>query len=367
MRRLDPDMAVDIDKINEASWAQLISAFRDACIYQTWAFDAVGRSEKGTSHITLRRGRQTVAAAQVRLYRIPYARTGIAYVYWGPLWQNRELEFDLGYFRQTIRALRNEYVSRRGFVLRIKPCLFREGTLPYHSVLREEGYSFVSSESEKRTLLMDLTPSLEVLRKGFDPKWRNHLNRADKNRLEILEGKDDDLFGIFLDIYKDLVNRKGFPLPNDIHRYREIQKGLPDDQKMMIILCYANGRPGAGAICHSIGDTGITLFRATNETGMESGGSYLVQWRILEWAKGRHCVHYDLNGINPASNPGTYRFKSGVSGKNGRDLYYLGVYEAYPTRVHELGAKSLGLVREVRRKISGWRSQTHLARRSSTD
>jgi lipid II:glycine glycyltransferase (peptidoglycan interpeptide bridge formation enzyme) len=169
---------------------------------------------------------------------------------------------------------------------------------------------------------MNLTPSIESLRKGFDPKWRNHLNRAIRNGLNIIEGQDDGLFGEFIKIYEEMHARKRFALPNDINEFREIQKKLPEEAKMNIIICLSNGKPGAGAICSAIGNTGLTLFRATNEIGMESAGSYLVQWRILEWAKERNCLYYNLNGINPDKNPSTYRFKAGVWKKwKGRILY----------------------------------------------
>jgi hypothetical protein len=39
---------------------------------------------------------------------------------------------------------------------------------------------------------------------------------------------------------------------------------------------------------------------------------------------------HNLNGINPEENPGTYRFKRGMAGKNSRDTYYLGKFDANP-------------------------------------
>jgi len=37
-----------------------------------------------------------------------------------------------------------------------------------------------------------------------------------------------------------------------------------------------------------------------------------------------------LSGINPAGNPGGYQFKSQLAGENGRDVYFLGPFDAYP-------------------------------------
>jgi lipid II:glycine glycyltransferase (peptidoglycan interpeptide bridge formation enzyme) len=303
--------------------------FDDANIYQTWAYEAVRHGEKNMSHVVLKRDGQVFAMAQMRIIRVPILKIGIAYMRWGPLWRLRSAGADLEIFQQIVRAIRNEYVFNRGLVLRIRPAIYSDESLPFFSLLKEEGFKLVTTESPGRTLLMNLTPSIESLRKGFDPKWRNHLNRAIRNGLNIIEGQDDGLFGEFIKIYEEMHARKRFALPNDINEFREIQKKLPEEAKMNIIICLSNGKPGAGAICSAIGNTGLTLFRATNEIGMESAGSYLVQWRILEWAKERNCLYYNLNGINPDKNPSTYRFKAGVCGRNGKDVYYIGQFNSY--------------------------------------
>jgi lipid II:glycine glycyltransferase (peptidoglycan interpeptide bridge formation enzyme) len=85
-----------------------------------------------------------------------------------------------------------------------------------------------------------------------------------------------------------------------------------------------------GIICSLIGSTGIYLFGATSDSGLRTRGAYLLQWRMIEWLKEKGCSCYDLNGINPESNPGTYQFKTGLSGKNGKDVYFLGQFDAYP-------------------------------------
>jgi lipid II:glycine glycyltransferase (peptidoglycan interpeptide bridge formation enzyme) len=57
---------------------------------------------------------------------------------------------------------------------------------------------------------------------------------------------------------------------------------------------------------------------------MGSNASYLIQWRVLEWLKERNCLFYDLHGFDEIANPGTYKFKAGLCGKNGRAVEFLG-------------------------------------------
>jgi hypothetical protein len=37
---------------------------------------------------------------------------------------------------------------------------------------------------------------------------------------------------------------------------------------------------------------------------------------------------YNLNGINPTKNPGTYKFKNDLAGKNGTSVQFLGRFDS---------------------------------------
>jgi hypothetical protein len=70
----------------------------------------------------------------------------------------------------------------------------------------------------------------------------------------------------------------------------------------------------AGLTSTGVGDTGIYLLGATSNDGMKFKGSYLLQWRMMQWLKECGCAWYDLGGINPDRNPGVYHFKQGFGG-----------------------------------------------------
>src|SRR4029079_2790488 len=69
----------------------------------------------------------------------------------------------------------------------------------------------------------------------------------------------------------------------------------------------------------------------TSNNGMKSRGSYLLQSRLVEQLKRGGAMVYDLNGINPVTNPGTYKFKSDLAERNGKEVCYLGRFEAHGT------------------------------------
>lgn len=328
-KHLDHGYVAYFDAVGRQEWDNNLNPFSDSNIYQTWSYDTIRCGEDNISHMVLQGDGKTVAVAQARLMRIPILGLGAAYLRWAPVWQPRNQIPDPIVFQQALRALRNEYVCRRGLILRIFPLLYDDNSQTYIDILSQEGYAAVPGEKHGRTLIMDISQPLDDVRKKIDQKWRNCLNKSERNNLEVIEGTDDSLFGDFIELYRALLNRKKFEKPNDINEFRMIQKDLRPEYKMRIFLCQSSGVISAGVICAVVGDTGVYLFGATNDEGMTNKGSYLLQWKAIQWMKNSGCRYYNLNGINPVMNPGGYHFKVGLSGKNGRDVNYLGRFDSY--------------------------------------
>ena len=136
---------------------------------------------------------------------------------------------------------------------------------------------------------------------------------------------------MFSRIYGEMEARKRFVKPDNFDQLRAIQRVLPEEFKMKVQLCRSGDTLCAGLIYSAIGKTGVYLFGATSNSGMTSRGSYLLHWKLIERLKQeKRCTVYDLNGINPLKNPGTYRFKNDLCGNNGKDVNFLGRFDSYP-------------------------------------
>jgi lipid II:glycine glycyltransferase (peptidoglycan interpeptide bridge formation enzyme) len=354
-RELGPGYSVEVDGVDEARWYSVLKDFDDASIYQTWAYDEVRAGRDNISHLLLKKDGEVAAAAQARLAKLPVVGAGIAYIRWGPLWRRKSREADVAAFRQAVRALRNEYAGRRGLVLRLRPLAFHERSPELASILEEEGYG-PGAGAPERTLQLDLTKTVDELRSGMRQHWRRYLKVAEKSDLTVVESSDDALFDDFIGIYRELVSRKAFAEPNDIREFRAIQERLPAALKMKLMLCRENGTLCYGLICSAMGDTAIYLYGATSNAGLKSRGSYLLHWRLIEWLKKAGIRSYDLHGINPVTNPGTYKFKADLCGSNGADLHFLGPYDAC-TSVLSYSFVTLGdgLMRAIRSLKGGRR------------
>ena len=327
-RALAQGFTPEFDTVSEDGWRDAMAGFEDANIYQTWPYADVVQGRRNVSRFVLKRGSDVAALAQVRIARIPLIGVGVAYVRWGPIWRPVGGPHDINVFRQAVRALRNEFVCRRGWVLRLLPELFGNEVDAFAEVLRDEGFSLAPRETPIRTILMDLSPSLDDLRAGMRSHWKRELKLAERHQLEVVEGTSDELFGEFIEIYRDMVARKKFVESNDINQFRQIQARLPEAQKMKIMLCRSEQGVCAGIVCSVIGNTAIYIFGATSSAGMKANGSYLLQWKFIQRLKSDGCQIYNLNGINPVTNPGTYKFKNDLAGANGRDVNLLGRFDS---------------------------------------
>ena len=333
-----------------------MNCFQDANLYQTPSYDLVRYGQGGIAHMILRKADTVVAAAQVRIMQLPVIKTGIAYVFWGPMWRRLDVPDNVDVFRQALRALRNEFSLRRGLVLRVYPWAFHGKDDVLKQILIDEGFKFHDDGLSHRTLIINLESSLKEIRAALDQKWRNSLNRAEKNGLEIIQAEDESLFDEIKKIYLEMASRKGLVDLSDIEHLKKVQQDLPKEHKLKIILCRLNGEICTVAIFSTIGTTAVYLVGATSNAGMKSNGSYLIQWAFVEWIKEKGIRYYDLNGINPETNPGTYHFKRGLAGKKGIDVEFLGKFQVADNRI------SAYMVGNGERLISGYKKFLQKAR-----
>jgi lipid II:glycine glycyltransferase (peptidoglycan interpeptide bridge formation enzyme) len=230
--------------------------------------------------------------------------------------------------RELVEALRKECVQSKGYALRILPNAFTRTPRAemFTSSLEQAGFRAARKFSVYRTLVLDLSPTLDELRRQLDPKWRNQLNQAERNNLSISEGSDPQLWDAFETLYCDMMARKRFETTISIKEFAAIQKTLPPELKMQVFICKRDGVPMAGLVCSFLGDAGIYLLGATNEMALKLRAANLLQWTAVKKLKQEGFRYYDLGGIDPVANPGGFHFKQGLSGQ---DLSQLPAFDCY--------------------------------------
>lgn len=319
----DNAFIAEIDRVTAAEWTAIVDDFEDATIYQTWAYEEVRWGAHRMHHVVIRRAGHVVAAAQVRALILPVLKAGIAYLYLGPMWRPRGREADPEALRAVLRALRDEFVARRGLQLRIIPREIAEDPCPARDILEQEGFRRVNATKPYRTFLLDLSPSIDGLRKGLASDWRNRLRKSYDRDITLVHGTTDDLYGHLAGLYEAMHARKGFVRYVDVNEFREIQRRLPDHHKMRITVLYFEGDPVAASTLSAIGGRAMGILFATSDRALTCQAANRLVWDQICAAKEMGFRHLDMGGIDPVAYPGGYTFKKGVGG---RDIQFIGEY-----------------------------------------
>lgn len=299
---------------NSQYWYELFNRFEDANIYQTWNYAKIVQGEKQLEHLALFKDEELIGLAQVRVKCLPVIRRGIAYIFSGPLWRLKDKQNTAENFLSIINTLKHEYVVKRKLVFRFRPYIFSD-----EKICTELKESIVKNlhcnklQKEYSSLLVDMNKDIETINKNLRPRWRNYLNQALRNDLKVTEGSSGDLYNTFIELYNQMMDRKDFREYVNPAKMGKLNEHLEDSLKMKIFIAHKDEKPVAGLVGTAIGNTGIYLLGATNESGLELRASYLLHWEMIKWMKSMKCLRYDLGGINKVRNPGGFKFKSGIS------------------------------------------------------
>lgn len=298
-----------------AEWNDWVAQFEDDSIYQSWEYEEAREDAKHTevSRLGIEENGSRIAAAQVRVKRIPVVGGGLAYVYRGPVWRREDSK--AAHLRTALGRLRQTFVDEQRLTLRIVPNVAQDGCADaIERAFEETGFRKEKGGNPEKTIVLDLAEPATELRKRFAQKWRNGLNQAERQRLEVTTGCSGDDWARFENLYNVMWAEKRFDTGVSVTTFGQLQKALTQARKMTVRLAWLEGRPVAGHVSSMLGNTCVYLLGASIDAGRKSRAAYLLQWRALLMAQEQGARRYDLGGIDPAANPGVYHFKSGMGG-----------------------------------------------------
>lgn len=351
---------VGVHQLDQAQWNSVIEAFDDATLTQTRSYGAARWGAQNLNHVLLKGENGIVAAAQVVIKRVPAVHAGMAYVKGGPLWQPRDRDQNPDAFRHMLRALRKIYATGRKLFLRLSPAPMEEHGPELVRIMEEEGFKRDECFGTPRTAFLDLSYSLEELRSSLKSTWRRNLVLAERNGLIIRHETTDEIFETFVNLYNQMLERKKISGVVSVGHYQEMQKTLPEAQRMRIMICEHEGEAVAGLVVPHFGKRAQDLLAATGDKGLALRGSYLLHWKMLEWLKTHGCRWWDLDGINQKAYPGISQFKLGFVGKLGWEAEYPGRFESCSDAMSKLS------VRVCERVLTGYRRVESLMRGANT-
>ena len=320
------------DQWTATEWQSLASSFSGMNIYQTWHYAALHSRGpfRSVSRAALFANGCIQVMAQLRIKTIPLCNIGVAEIEWGPLWHSDNPTQSEPALRAFLEGLRTKYFGKRKLEIRLVPrsTMSADGDIRLIQILEDHGFHRNGNIRQYLTCILDLSCSLDTLRKNFHRKWRNHLNKSEKYGLLVDFGNSLEHFDRFYSIYKKMWAKKRFPTGVRVPIIRQLQKCLPRSERFLITLV-RDGQEDVGAtVCAPIGDTMLYFLGATAPSiRRDCQPGYLLQWLNIQRAKNTGFRWYDTGGFNDETQKDIAEFKRRM---NGLELVYPGQFIVIP-------------------------------------
>lgn len=167
-----------------------------------------------------------------------------------------------------------------------------------------------------RTIWIDLGRGRERLWSDLDRQWRYNVGLAARSGVVVEQTNDPATVDAFFELCLGVSQAKGFPLPaSGALMHCLLEQGGEGSVQARLFVARHDGCLGAGAFILRCGLSIHYLWGATDRALSKQKVGEAVQWGVIEWALEQGCTLYDLEGIDPAENPGTYQFKKRMGGR----------------------------------------------------
>lgn len=340
--------SVEVDSLTDKAWDDIAGEFADINPEQTACYS--GLHWKGRdSHLLLRRDGKPVAGARVALIKLPLIGRGLAFLRFGPFWRRQDSEADPEIYHAMVKALIEEYCTRRGHCLTILARPHPTYQALECSWLRELGFQQRRSPEDPERYFVNTTLDEKAQLQSLSKKWRYTLKQAMANSLDIRMTEDPAEIEAFQKLYLSMKERKQFSSTTPVHLTGQLMANLPEKIKPKLVLAYHEKKLVVGATIGLFGDTAYNMFGATAAEALPLNAGYALQWWVVRWLHEHGFQWYDLGGA--AHEPGLQHFKKGFIGKAGQTVAMEGEYDRWTTSLGRLSADAVFGARHLKRRI----------------
>jgi lipid II:glycine glycyltransferase (peptidoglycan interpeptide bridge formation enzyme) len=186
--------------------------------------------------------------------------------------------------------------------------------------LRRAGWRPTQTVQVDRTWVVDLSQPEEALWQGLRSKWRQYVQKARRNGLEVVEAGGegiDDLYRIVVETAK----RAGF-VYRSRDTYRRVYESYAATGKARLLLARPPGGEAVAALMLvGCGGKVVEPYGGMTAAGANSRANYLLKWEAMRSSAERGYKVYDMWGM---ATPGIAQFKQGFGG---HELAYIGAFD----------------------------------------
>jgi hypothetical protein len=326
--------------VDRARWSRLSDTIPESNLLQTWAYGEA-KLQTGpwtTERCLILKDDREVGVVQASIRKIPLIGGGLVWINRGPL-LCEPFRNDSQVWREVLESLRAHWVDTRRMLLRI--------ALPQREAIDVEqfipaGFRLAESGEGAHSARLDLTESLEALRRQLDQKWRHGLNKAERANAIVESGANGTLLPAVLADYSSMLAHKNFPTSVTPDLLQKLDAASsPAERLWSVIARVPEGLAGFVLIAR-YGNTAEYLAGSSNPSGRSWNVGNLLLWRAIAAMKEQGYRWFDVGGMDPKRTPpGIYHFKAGLRAK---------AYELPPEiEAYRPGLTSFAVRRAIRR------------------
>jgi hypothetical protein len=188
----------------------------------------------------------------------------------------------------------------------------------------------VSLLPKPQTVWIDLTKVRDKLWSALDSQWRYGVRSAGRAGVVVEQSRDSADVSKFFGLCEQISKEKKFALPGSESLLAALCAAQPSaDVEARLFVARLAGELVAGAMVLRCGRTLHYFWGAVDRRFAKQRPGEAVHWGVIEWGMENGLETYDLEGIDPETNPGTYQFKMKMGGQRvslpGKRAYPLGI------------------------------------------
>jgi len=324
--------------LNEAdareTWDKALMKFPDYTLFQTVAW---GEYKRALGWVPLRwvacdKNREVCAMVQGLLRRYPF-NTGVVWAPGGPVGDISACDEGLPMTILKSTGIKRAYIR---FFYNQEHDAKSASVLKSHNWSRAR-FPINSGLSMRYETSRDDASMLE----GYSRNWRHNLRRSEKYSLIVRQWTRPDIDEM-LSVYDSMQKFKNLKAQYSRQELAGIFGKLGD--KLILYRCEDSSRELVGFRgCAVIADKAWELFAATTEKGRKVYASYALFRTLVQHCREIGVRVYDMGGVDPEHNQGTYNFKKGTGAL---PVEYLGEWDW----------STSGWLRAVANRAISWRN-----------
>lgn len=305
--------AIEIDR---RTWDLHWPRVRQAPILQSWEYgEAKRQAQRCRPRRFLLQGEQgkPLGLIQALVYSLPLIG-GVARINRGPVFFSDALRVSPSRDEALVimEAVRDMARLEQWRLLRIIP-EFENGDGSDFTALETIGFRKRPTPPVVSAVI-DLSRPLEEIRRGFDGKWRNLLNKSEKMGLELDSPTLDEALPFLITRYEAMQREKCFKgLPSSLIKSMSRQKG--ETWNCSILFARKDGQRHGAVMTVGHGDTATYLIGWTSDEGRSLLANYFLLWQSMLMQRERGCSRFDVGGLGPHTTSGVEHFKQRLKGK----------------------------------------------------